>query len=224
MPVFNASETLARAIDSILKQKEENFELLLIDDGSSDNSLCICNEYAIKDSRIKVIHQVNKGVSIARNVGIEASLGKYLGFVDADDWIEPNMYYDIVNIAETKNADIVMCDATTVYENGKRQPDTISQLNNDCLLNTSELTPQLLLELAGSACRCLYAYRHMDNDKRNAYAFHFPLGVKFSEDRIFNLYNFAYAQKIYYKKTSYYNRWVNQKAQFIDFIEIILRP
>ena len=77
MPVYNASVTLAKAIDSILKQKEKNFELLLIDDGSSDNSLQICNEYSHTDSRIKVIHQDNKGVSVARNTGIEASSGKY---------------------------------------------------------------------------------------------------------------------------------------------------
>ena len=203
IPIYNASETLSRAIDSVISQKEQNFELILVDDGSTDNSLQICNEYALKDSRIKVIHQVNAGVSVARNNGIINSQGYFLGFVDSDDWIEPKMYYDLLNIAKHKNVDIIICDATTIYSNGKREIDTITQLNNDCLLNKIDISSNLLIEIAGSSWRCIY---------RNNKDILFPLNIKFSEDRIFNLYQIGNSKKIYYTKKAYYNRWISSNS------------
>lgn len=90
VPVYNVEKYIARCIESILSQTYENLELILVDDGSPDQSGVICDDYANKDSRILVIHQKNAGVSAARNVGIDHAKGEHIFFVDSDDWIEPN--------------------------------------------------------------------------------------------------------------------------------------
>jgi len=92
IPVYNVEPYLRRCLDSVINQTHKNLEILCIDDGSTDNSGSICEEYAKKDSRIRVLHKENGGVSSARNVGLTHFTGYYLGFVDSDDWIEPDMY------------------------------------------------------------------------------------------------------------------------------------
>ena len=110
VPVYKVEKYLPKCIDSILAQTFRDFELILIDDGSPDNCGAICDEYAARDSRIKVIHQANAGVSAARNAGLDIASGTYLGFVDSDDWIEPEMYATMIATAEEKQVDVVACD------------------------------------------------------------------------------------------------------------------
>lgn len=88
VPVYNVEKYLRKCIDSILNQTFKDFELILIDDGSTDESGKICDEYNLKDNRIKVIHKENGGLSSARNAGLDIAQGEYIGFVDSDDWIE----------------------------------------------------------------------------------------------------------------------------------------
>lgn len=106
VPIYNAEKLLSRCIDSILAQTYHDWELLLIDDGSSDGSRVICEEYAQKDARIKVFHKPNGGVSSARNYGLDVSSGDYICFVDADDTIDNNYIHDLISNAD---ADLVMC-------------------------------------------------------------------------------------------------------------------
>ena len=94
VPVYKAEQYIRRCVDSILAQTFTDFELLLIDDGSPDNSGAICDEYAAKDSRIKVFHKENGGVSSARNLGLDNVTGEYISFIDADDYINPNLYLE----------------------------------------------------------------------------------------------------------------------------------
>lgn len=110
VPVYNAEKYLYRCIDSVLSQSFTDFELILVDDGSKDCSAQICEDYAKKDHRIRVIHQPNSGVSAARNRGIERAKGEYISFIDADDWIEQNMYNLLLEKAFTMDADYVYCD------------------------------------------------------------------------------------------------------------------
>lgn len=110
VPVYNVEKYLARCVDSITSQTYENLDIILVDDGSTDNSGRICGEYAKKDTRIRVIHQKNKGASAARNCGITAASGNYIGFIDSDDWIDKDMYELLVNTAIEHHADIVRCD------------------------------------------------------------------------------------------------------------------
>lgn len=109
VPVYNAESYLQRCIDSILNQTYTEFEIILINDGSKDNSGKICDEYAQKDTRIKVIHQKNSGVSKSRNVGLQAASGDYILFVDSDDYISPDMIEKLVQKAVVNKSDIVMC-------------------------------------------------------------------------------------------------------------------
>ena len=88
IPVFNVERYLSRCIESVIKQTYKNIEIILIDDGSKDKSGKICDKYAKKDDRIRVIHKENEGVSVARNLGMDSANGEYIIFVDSDDWIE----------------------------------------------------------------------------------------------------------------------------------------
>ena len=109
LPVYNVEKYIDCSLKSICGQTHQNLEILLIDDGSTDNSLQKCKEWATKDARIKVHHQKNAGASAARNAGIELATGKYIMFVDADDWIEKNMLEVLYTMAESKNADAACC-------------------------------------------------------------------------------------------------------------------
>lgn len=110
VPVYNAQEYLTECIDSILSQSYENLQIVLIDDGSKDDSLKICSEYALKDPRIEVHHQENSGVASTRNHLLGTAKGEYVLFVDADDWIELDMVEYLVELAIEYSAGMVMCD------------------------------------------------------------------------------------------------------------------
>lgn len=109
VPIYNVELYLPRCIDSVLSQSFSDFELVLINDGSTDQSGDICDEYATKDSRIKVIHQDNKGVSYARNRGLDVATGEYIAFVDPDDYIDGRMYEILVRKIEEVKADMAIC-------------------------------------------------------------------------------------------------------------------
>ena len=109
VPNYNSEKYLPRCIDSILAQTYTDFELLLINDGSTDSSGVICDEYATKDSRIRVFHKENGGVSSARNVGLDNAKGEWIGWVDSDDYIASNMYENLFNTIEITGADYVYC-------------------------------------------------------------------------------------------------------------------
>lgn len=109
VPVYNVEKYLRRCVDSILNQTFTDFELILVDDGSPDNSPAICYEYAVKDSRIKVIHKVNGGVSSARNVGLDVAKGEWICFVDSDDLIEADYMQKMYEAAINNNSDFIMC-------------------------------------------------------------------------------------------------------------------
>lgn len=107
VPVYNVEEYLNRCIDSILNQTFQDFELILVNDGSTDNSGQICDNYAIRDKRIRVIHKENGGVSLARNKGLDIARGKYVQFIDSDDYIEKDMLDKVYNTMLKENSDII---------------------------------------------------------------------------------------------------------------------
>lgn len=109
VPIYNAEKYIQRCIDSILSQTYKDLQIILINDGSTDNTLTILNEYVQYDSRIQIINKENTGVSETRNIGIEMSEGEYIGFVDADDYIEPEMYEKLYNSIEMTGADVACC-------------------------------------------------------------------------------------------------------------------
>lgn len=118
IPVYNVSQFLPACINSVLSQTFTDFELLLINDGSSDNSGAICEGYVRMDNRVKVIHKENGGVSSARNLGLDLATGDYISFIDSDDPVEPQMYEVLINNAEKHNCDISVCRLDVIRTNG----------------------------------------------------------------------------------------------------------
>lgn len=121
VPVYKVERFLDKCIESILAQTFTDFELILVDDGSPDNCGKMCDEWAAKDNRIKVIHKKNGGLSDARNTGIDVAQGDYIGLVDSDDYIKPDMFEVLVGNLEKYKADISMCGYADVYANRVRK-------------------------------------------------------------------------------------------------------
>ena len=117
--VYNIEEYLPRCIDSILAQTYRNLEIILVDDGSTDSSGGICDDYAQKDRRIKVIHKKNGGLSDARNAGLDKVSGDYIGFVDGDDWIDEDMYRAMYEACEKEKAQIAACRYKQITRSGR---------------------------------------------------------------------------------------------------------
>lgn len=222
IPVYNIGHYLYKCVNSILYQTYKDIEVIIVDDGSCEETALICDEIAAKDNRIRLIHKKNEGVSIARNIGLSMVTGEYVGFVDSDDWIDADMFENLVREIEKYDADIVMCDATTVWDNGKTERDTFVCLPESCTLSKGEITPQCQLELAGSCWRVLYKTWKLKSE-----SIIFPAGLKFSEDRIFNMIALGTATKFRYIKKSFYNRYM-RKGSCVntfhkDFVEVALK-
>ena len=118
VPVYNVEKFLDRCILSLQRQTYNNLEILLIDDGSSDQSGVICDKYASEDSRIQVVHKSNGGPSSARNEGLRRCSGDYIAFVDSDDWLEPKLYETLLKLAKNNHTSITGCAAITDFEDG----------------------------------------------------------------------------------------------------------
>ena len=110
VPVYKVEKYLKRCVDSILAQTYPCLEVILVDDGSPDGCPAICDEYAREDRRVRVIHKENGGLSDARNAGIDAAKGKFLGFVDSDDYVHPRFYELLLQALKGEGADIAGCD------------------------------------------------------------------------------------------------------------------
>ena len=141
VPVYNAAETLNRCIESVLKQEYTDFELLLVDDGSTDDSGAICDRYAAKDKRIRVFHKGNSGVSDSRNLALNQARGVYLQFLDSDDWITPNATRLLVEAALQYHCDMVISDFYRVC--GERVSHK-GDIDDDCVLTREEFAAFML--------------------------------------------------------------------------------
>lgn len=127
VPVYNVENYLDKCIESIVNQTYENLEIILVDDGSPDNCPATCDSWAQKDSRVKVIHKENGGVSSARNAALDIASGDYIGFVDSDDWIEPDMYEILIKNAEEYDAEISRCAGFFDYDDRSEEySETVS--------------------------------------------------------------------------------------------------
>lgn len=135
VPIYKVEDYLEKCIESILAQSITNFELILIDDGSPDECGKICDSYASKDNRIKVVHKQNEGLSAARNSGLDIAEGDYIGFVDSDDWIHKKMYETLLTLLIDNNADIAQCEFIRTFDEEEavdnNQKNTIETFNNN---------------------------------------------------------------------------------------------
>lgn len=175
--VYKAEACLSRCIDSLLAQTFTDFELLLVDDGSPDSSREICVDYAERDSRVKVFHKENGGVSSAREYGLNRAQGVYIIHADPDDWVEPTMLEVLYNKAQEEMADMVICD---FYTNDSYSQFYVKQQPTS--LDAHEVIKDLFSHLHGSCWNKLV--------RRSLYAtdVHFPAGINYCEDLYVNIH------------------------------------
>lgn len=221
IPVYNVSQYLNECIQSIVNQSYKDFECILIDDGSSDGSETICDQWEQKDSRIKVIHQSNQGVSKARNRGIAEAQGKYIAFIDSDDWIEENYLITLLEPIDKDICDLSIVGIISDYNNGtsiksiatKGKINLSSQNNHDFI----ELEKKFLL-----FGPCVKLYKKSIIDQYNII---FNPAFSFGEDLLFNYEYLNHVTDIYVIDKGYYHYRVldstNLSAKFnINIFEI----
>ena len=143
IPVYNAERYLPRCLDSIIGQTYRDLEILLVDDGSPDHCGTICDQYAARDLRFRVVHTENRGAFAARNTALDMASGQYIGFVDADDWLEPELYETLLDLAEANHADIAQCE---MRNEGPRAQLRGSALGGVTVFHRQELPRELFRE------------------------------------------------------------------------------
>lgn len=198
VPIYNVEKYLDQCVKSIINQTYKNLEIILVNDGIIDNSGKICDKYKRQDNRVIVIHKENGGASDARNVGIQIATGKYIGFVDSDDYIEKDMYEFLYNNMINENADISCCNRFLVWSNKKQ---IYGKKNYYTVMNSKEAIEQSceIGYIGGSAYTKLYKKELFKNIR-------YPKG-KTAED-MYTMYKlFDKANKIVYDATpKYYYR------------------
>ena len=196
VPVYNVEKYIKRCVDSILNQSYKNFELILIDDGSTDSSASICDEYAERYDNIKTIHKSNEGVSSARNFGLKQACGEYIAFIDSDDWIEADMAQECYAFANKQRTDILTMD---YFVNVKKKECLRKQKPKS--LNPLTILHQILTEeLFGSVW--LRIIRKGFYDK---YPTTFPEHMGYCEDVLFWAFFLQLQPKIDYLPKAFYH-------------------
>lgn len=210
VPVYKVERFLERCICSLQGQTLKEIEIILVDDGSPDGSGAICDTFAASDSRITVIHKKNGGLSSARNAGLKAATGKYVGFVDSDDDVLPDMYEKMAAAAVQCAADVVMADYQRVLADGTCFP--VSKEIRAGLYEKEDLVQEVFPALIMgenvdygpllSACHCIY-----DRCFLETHGICFAEDVKWSEDNLFSAYVGYHAERFYYMKGAYFYRY-----------------
>lgn len=188
VPIYNTEEYLAKSISSLRNQTLSDIQIILVNDGSTDESYTICKEIAKNDNRIHLVDKPNGGVSSARNVGLELATGDYIGFVDPDDWIEPNMYENMYNMITKTDADVCMCNYL-VERFGRRIPVLLPI--EQTILHRHEVVHEIVANMLagptlgspsvmGSVCRLLIRKELIEKNQVR-----FSHEVQYMEDLIF---------------------------------------
>ena len=207
IPIWNTEKYLARCLDSLVNQTLEDIEIICINDGSPDNSLEILNSFAQKDNRIVVINKENGGLSSARNAGMKVVNGEYIGFVDSDDWIEPNFYEKLYNCAKKNNSDIAV--TSVLRERKKGSSYRIKYKNEDVLVDKSEIF---------NACDCpniCYVWNKIyKTDKLKQSGIIFQEGM-FFEDVLFTTKILGTLDSLVTVPDTYYHYMVNEGTSIV---------
>lgn len=219
VPVYNAEKYLSRCVDSIIHQTFKELEIILVDDGSTDRSGEICDAYSKKDVRICVIHKENEGVSSARNIGLQLARGEYIGFVDSDDYIDPDMYMILVDRLISASADISICGISDLYAGKNFVKDDAEEI----VVNTDHLTA-LKMMLTGkniTASPCTKLFRATLRK-----GIEFSEGIHYGEDALFFSHLILSAKRVVFtsrKLYFYYHRSgsVTTKSYSADTYDII---
>lgn len=216
MPIYNMEKYLSKTIESVLNQTFKEFELILINDGSTDKSLEIANFYKEKDNRIQIVSQENKGVSVARNAGLNLAKGQYIFFIDSDDWILNNTLQEISEKLKIKNYDYVSFAANTFVSqyNDKNNLQRFTNYYERPYLKEKEYSADEYQEkmfkhgnYVGSGC--LYVFKNGLAKKNNL---QFVDGI-YHEDNLFTRELLSYAENVYFIPKKFYQRRVRQESR-----------
>lgn len=219
VPVYNVEPYIHRCMKSLINQTLKDIEIILVDDESPDNCGKICEEYARKDKRIKVIHKKNQGLGLARNSGLKVATGEYVAFVDSDDYVALDMYEKMYLRAKSENADTCFCSYNVEYCDGTKKVQNI--LTKKDIYIEDEVVNNILFEMLGvepapkmekffvfSVWRAIYS---RDILSRNNITFCSEREF-ISEDIIFHLDYLPYSKKIVIEKDALYNYWQNNES------------
>lgn len=199
VPVYNVEQYIEECIVSLIQQTYTNTEIILVDDGSTDGSGAICDKYSTEDDRILVIHKQNGGLSSARNSGIEAARGKYIIFVDSDDyWIDSNSLKHLVTLAENYDADVVRGEYVSINEKGEKI-QTITRNKAGVDLKLLDSASFYIHAIAGENFSVLFLFR-----KESIGQLRFDENLKIQEDIDFNIKYFALERKCVYTPKVFY--------------------
>ena len=173
--IYNAETTLRRCLDSLVGQELADIEIILVDDGSTDTSGAICDEYASGDSRIKVIHKKNEGVAAAKQLGLDLATGSFFIFLDSDDYVDKTIYRKMAEKAEDEHADVVCCDVNRLESGGvRRERNRISSFKHEAFLDgIIDVLPGYMVN------------RMIKRSLVEKYQIRFPEGMSFGEDKAF---------------------------------------
>lgn len=204
VPVYNTEKYLARCLDSLLAQSFKSYEIILVDDGSTDSSPALCDSYASRFSHATVVHQKNQGLSGARNVGIAAAAGEYIGFVDSDDWVAPSFLETLYTLATSTNSDIAEVD----YEI-KTAPDTNGLTQHEKHVHERTLSgldalKEMLIQERYAVWNKLYAKKLFHENEAI-----FPFGLT-CEDRVANFKLLPRANQVAVSDSIEYYYFLNQ--------------
>ena len=195
VPIYKVEDYLHRCVDSIINQTYTNLEIILVDDGSPDNCSRICDEYAKKDSRIRVIHKKNGGLSDARNAGIDIATGEYIMFIDSDDFVDREMMKSMMRNMIHNNVDMVVCNIKYIYED----KEVVKYNQADRILDRYEAMEEYLRDGVVQAVAWNKLYKKsLISDMR------YKVG-KTNEDEFFTYKVVDKTDKIYYNSRPFYN-------------------
>ena len=204
-PVYNAEKYIQKCIESIQDQKFSDFELLLVNDGSLDNSGGLCDSYAVKDLRIQVFHKKNGGVSSARNFGLDEATGKYIIFLDSDDFFTPDTLVVCKDIIAKNSLDILQFSLQGILSNGAPSNNkTIRQNTTETLSPDDYLKNGQMQVCAGGSC----IKRSIIED----YDIRFDEKIKLAEDQLFIISSILHSQRIKYEDIVLYNYLDNPES------------
>lgn len=219
VPVYNVESYLKQCVDSILAQTEKRIEIVLVDDGSTDNSGKLCDEYAAEHNRIKVIHKKNGGLTSAWIAGAEAAQGDYFGFVDSDDWIDSDMYEKMYQKALEYDADMVLCGLIKEFENAQTENRTLTDTLAKDIYQEDEIKNEIwpvFINGGGFDDRAIPASRAMKLYRRELILENLKYcsnQVSIGEDLVITFASFLDAKRIYAMHDFYpYHYRINQNS------------
>ena len=219
VPVYNVEKYIHRCVESLINQTLKDIEIILVDDESPDSCPSICDEYAQKDARIKVIHKKNEGLGLTRNAGLEIASGEFIAFIDSDDWVDLTMYETLYNTAKNNQCDTVYCSLQYYYSPNKIIP--FKEVNEETFFQVRKEIDTFLLDMLAplptyhsdvkymvSVCKAIYSR----NIIRNHHLKFVSERIIASEDMVFHTQYLKLSEKIGFIPKYFYNYFQNENS------------